>query len=46
MSLNDDKINNLYQDAIILKTKNEFKIEIKNLKVFILHGRLLEFKTQ
>jgi len=41
-SLNDEKINNLYIDAINLKEKTESKIE--NLDSLILHGYLLEFK--
>jgi len=41
-SLNDDKLNKLYQDAKILKEKNDSEIE--NLNDFILRGRLLNFK--
>ncbi len=41
-SLNGEKINNLYQDAIILKEKNENEIE--NLSNLILRGCMLKFE--
>jgi len=41
-SLNGEKINNLYQDAIILKEKNENEIE--SLNNLILRGCMLKFE--